>query len=132
MALYRRIFKEGTKTPEELKYEEDFIKRATRAAEHNAAKDYRGSRKKHKWCEHRKHISIYQVNKNTKEIISEFYSITAAGASIGMSGSNFSKAMMDRMVYKPVLIKGKWFIKQGQYKGWVEGRTYEDDLKEIQ
>lgn len=132
MTLYRRIFKEGTKTPEELKYEEDFIKRATRAAEHNAAKDYRGSRKKHKWCEHRKHIPIYQVDKNTKEIIAEFYSITAAGASIGMSGSNFSKAMMDRMVYKPVIIKGKWFIKQGQYKGWVEGRTYEDDLKEIQ
>ena len=132
MALYFRVFKEGTKTPEELKYEEAFIKRATRAAEHNAAKDYRGSRKKHKWCEHRRHIPIYQVNKDTKEIIAEFYSMNAAGASIEMSGSNFSKAMMDRTVYKPVLIKGKWFIKQGQYKGWIEGRTYEDDLKEIQ
>ena len=67
MALYLRIFKEGTKTPEELKYEKAFIKRAMRAAEHNAAKDYRGARKKHKWCEHRKHIPIYQVNKNILE-----------------------------------------------------------------
>lgn len=105
MAIYLRIFKKGTKTPEELKYEEDFVKRAMRAAEHNAAKNYKGSRKKHKWCEKRKHIPIYEVNKNTKEILNSFYSVNAAAASIDMSGSNFSKMMIDRSVYKPFLVK---------------------------
>lgn len=128
MALYRRIFKEGTRTPEEIKYEEAFLKRAMRAAKHNSSKNYNGSRKKHKWCEKRAHIPIYEVNKTTKEILNDFYSISAAGESINMSASNFSKAMMDRPVYKPVLIKGHWFIKQSHYKGWLEGRTYKDDL----
>lgn len=132
MALYLRIFKEGTKTPEELKYEEAFVKRATRAAEHNAAKNYEGSRKKHKWCEKRKHIPIYEVDINTKEILNSFYSVNATAASINMSASNFSKMMIDRPVYQPFLVKKHWFIKQSHYKGWLEGRTYEDDLKEIQ
>lgn len=114
-----RIFKPGTKTSEELAYEQEFIKRANKAAEHNSKKNYNTNvSRKFKQVVRRKSIPIYQVNNKTGEIINTFSCMIDAGKSINMSGSNFSNAMMDRPIYKPVLIKGKWFIKQSHYEQW--------------
>ena len=114
-----KIFKPGTKTPEELKYEEKFEKLKQMAAEHNTAKNYNSHlNKKHKKCFRRPHIPIYQVDNKTCDILAEFYSMNQAAASINMTGYNFSTAMMDRPIYKPVLIKGKWFIKKSHYEQW--------------
>lgn len=119
-----RVFKEGTKTPEELEYEKQFIERATRAEKHNVSKNYSlPITKKWKWGIRRKAIPIYRVDNKTKEILESFCSMNAAAASIGMRGDNFSTAMMDRPIYKPVLIKGKWFIKQSHYENWKKEKV---------
>lgn len=117
--MQMKIFKPGTKTPEELKYEEDFVRRANFCAEVN--KKYKYAFNKHrKIVAIRAKIPIYQVNNKTKEIIGSFDSMKAAAESINMSVSNFSETMTDRPIYKPVLIKGKWFIKQSHYGHWTE------------
>lgn len=119
-----RVFKEGTKTPEELEYEKQFVERATKAAEHNVSKNYSlPITKKWKWAIRRKAIPIYRVDNKTKEILESFSSMNLAAASINMRGDNFSAMMMDRPIYKPVLIKGKWFIKQSHYGKWKEGKV---------
>lgn len=116
-----RIYKEGTKTEEELAYEREFVAKAKKAAEHNAAKNYTTPwTKKWKQCIRRKAIPIYRVDNKTKEILESFSSMNLAAASINMRGDNFSSAMIDRPIYKPVLIKGKWFIKQSHYEKWRE------------
>lgn len=114
-----KIFKPGTKTPEELKYEEDFVRRANFCAEVNKKYKY-AFNKHHKIVAIRAKIPIYQVNNKTKEIIGSFDSMKSAAAYMGMPVGNFSKAMADRPIYKPVLIKGKWFIKQSHYGHWTE------------
>lgn len=114
-----RVFKPGTMTPEEIEYEKHFVKVATLCEEHNSRKNYNlPITKKYKIATTRKHIPIYRVDIKTKEILEEFYSINAAGKSINMAGCNFSAMMIDRPIYKPVLIKGKWFIKQSHYEHW--------------
>lgn len=119
-----RIFKKGTKTPEELEEEKQFVEKATKAAIHNAAKNYTTPwTKKWKQCVRRKAIPIYRVDNKTKEILESFCSMNAAATSIGMRGDNFSAAMMDRPIYKPILIKGKWFIKQSHYGNWKEEKV---------
>ena len=116
-----RIFKSGTKTEEELEYEKEFIAKAQKAAEHNSSKNYNTPwTKKWKQCIRRKAIPIYRVDNKTKEILESFSSMNLAAASIGMRNDNFSAAMIDRPIYKPILIKGKWFIKQSHYGKWKE------------
>lgn len=118
-----RIFKPGTKTPEELAYEKEFIKRANKAAAHNIRKNYNTNvSKRYKKVATRKSIPIYMVDNKTCEILASFKSMKDAGASINMTGNNFSYAMMDRPIYKPILIKGKWFIKQSHYEHWKNNK----------
>lgn len=114
-----RIFKPGTKTPEELEYEKRFVERVNICAEIN--KKYKDPiNKRRRVVATRARIPIYRVDKKTKEILASFDSMKDAAASIDMAVSNFSTAMMDRPIYKPVLIKGKWFIKQTHYERWRE------------
>lgn len=124
-----RIFKPGTKTPEELEYEKEFIRKANKCAEHNKRKNYETNvSRKYKKVVRRKAIPIYQVNNDTTEIIAEFSCMTDAGKSINMTASNFSDMMMDRPIYTPVLIKGKWFIKQSHYGHWREKRISQSSI----
>lgn len=119
-----RIFKPGTKTVEELAYEKEFVKRANKAAEHNAKKNYNTNvSKRYKKVATRKSIPIYQVDNKTAEILNSFPSMKEAGKSINMTVGNFSTMMMDRPIYKPVLIKGRWFIKQSHYGNWKKEKS---------
>lgn len=119
-----RIFKPGTKTEEELEYEKDFVRRANIAAAHNVSKNYNTNvSKKYKKAVRRKAIPIYHVNKDTKEIYESFNSMKDAGKSINMTSGNFSAMMIDRPIYKPVLIKGRWFIKQSHYEEWKKSKS---------
>lgn len=116
-----RVFKEGTKTQEELEYEKQFVERANNAAAHNNSKNYNTPwTKKWKWCVRRKAIPIYKVDVKTKEILAKYSSISSAATSINMRQDNFSARMIDRPIYKPILIKGCWFIKQSHYNQWKE------------
>lgn len=118
-----RIFKPGTKTVEELAYEKEFVKRVNKAATHNASKNYNTNvSKKYKKVATRKSIPIYQVDRDTTEILASFKSMKDAGKSINMTSGNFSAMMIDRPIYKPVLIKGRWFIKQSHYEQWKKSK----------
>lgn len=112
-----RIFKEGCVTPDELEFEEKFRKKINGYRRSNFKRP-----KSKKLVAIRPAIPTYLVDRKTKEILAEYKSFREAGDSINMSLSNFSSAMIDRPINKPVLIKGKWFIRKNHYQYWLDNK----------